>query len=457
VALTGPPAAMSADGGLAGLERHEAPSSAVERLRAWARLRGLGFDLDVLWAGARLGTGAVPLITQVRLHANGSVLGEGTGKGLGVQSLASGMYEALEDFAAFTANGGGPERYGNPVSEASSGVTFVAASALPSPLVEHDALFRLIHSSDARPIPAIRMTEVARLLGPPGGGTGTGTVLWPAALLDLTYVPPEDSPGERLVYRYCSTNGIASGVTAAEAILHGLNEINERDALGAFLLDVVRQEPHGESIVLDDEPETSLLTCIEDSFGTDVQIRRLRSVWGHAVMALSRAVDSRGCAILGSGASWSLRYAVERALLELAQNLVAENHDPPHADGMLDSLDRLRPFSNLLAAARLRWVPPTVGTVAPGAPVSAGVVDQLWGALRDLHAAGFTSYARPLLRTSRQPRAPQVWQVAIPGFERFHLVRAGLPVEPTGRLRTPSTVSLARERGSRHVPDRCSG
>jgi ribosomal protein S12 methylthiotransferase accessory factor len=369
------------------------------------------------------------------------------------------MYEAMEDFATFTANGTGPERHGNPVSEASSGVTLVAASALPSTLVDHDALARLIHGSDARPIPAIRMTEVARVLDLPGGATstGTGTVLWPAALLDLTYVPPEDSPGERLAYRYCSTNGIASGVTAAEAILHGLNEINERDALGAFLLDVVRQEPSGESIVLDDEPEAScLLTCIEDSFGTDVQLRRLRSVWGHAVMALSRAVDSRGCAILGSGASWSLRYAVERALLELAQNLVAENHDPPRTDGMLDSLDRLRPFSSLLIAARLRRVPPTVGTVVPGAPVSAGVQDQVRDALKDLRAAGFTPYARALLRTSRQFRAPQVWQVAIPGFERFHLVRAGLPVEPTGRLRTPSTVSLARERGSRHVPDSCS-
>ena len=130
MALSGPPAAMLADGGLAGLERHEAPSSAVERLRAWAGHRGLGFDLDVLWAGICIGTGAVPLVTQVRLHAKGSVLGEGTGKGLGIQSLASGMYEALEHFAALTASSNGPERYGTHASEASSGVTLLPTSAL---------------------------------------------------------------------------------------------------------------------------------------------------------------------------------------------------------------------------------------------------------------------------------------------------------------------------------------
>lgn len=440
------PGARPVRGRLAGLERHEAPSAAVRRLESWAWERDLGFDVDVLWAGTSLEAGVMPLVTRVCLHEHGSALGHGTGKGFGVQSLASGMYEALEDFAAFRTESSSPAQWACFLSEPSSHCTRVAASALPSALVEQDALARLIRRSGAREIPAFRMTEVVKVLDP--DRESTGTLLWPAALLDLTYIPPEDSPEERVAYRYCSTNGIASGLSPAETILHGLNEINERDALGAFLLDVARHEPHGQSIELERGTESShLVACIQDGFRTEVELRRLRSVWGNVVVALSEALDSRGCSILGSGASWNLSYAAERALLELAQNLVAEDHDPPHADGMLDSLDRLHPFRNLVAAARLDRVPPSVGTIVPDVPVPVDVVQQVRKAVRELSVAGFTPFARALLRTSqRSDPVPQVWQVVIPGFERFHLVRAGLPVEPTGRLRTPLSLALARER-----------
>jgi hypothetical protein len=41
---------------------------------------------------------------------------------------------------------------------------------------------------------------------------------------------------------------------------------------------------------------------------------------------------------------------------------------------------------------------------------------------------------------------PQVVQIIIPGAERLHLARAGLPVECIGRLRSEETMTCIRSR-----------
>jgi ribosomal protein S12 methylthiotransferase accessory factor len=285
-------------------------------------------------------------------------------------------------------------------------------------------------------------------------GRDSSAELLPAALVDLSYIPPEDHAAERLASWYCTSNGIAAGLSPADTILHALYEVIERDALGALLASVMAETPHGHSVTMGGRHRLAWLArCIEDDFATGIEVRRLPSLSGHVVAAISTTTDSRGCVVLGCGASARLAYAVERAVLELAQNLVAEvQGELFSADGLPDSLARLHPFPNLLAAARLDRLPPRDGMIALGegrhdflGPVPS-VEQQALTALEALSAAGFQAYARPLYRpSSAGGLAPQVWQVAVPGVERFHLVRLGLPVEPTGRLRTKALIALARQ------------
>jgi ribosomal protein S12 methylthiotransferase accessory factor YcaO len=422
-------------------ERHVPPRDAMDVLRTWSRARRLDWDLDVLWTGPPV-AGSRPAVVRALLLADGVLVGEGTGKGLGEQARASAMFEALEDLA--TEGTMPPCRSDEEPGWIRHGTRYVPAMSLSLHLASRDAVITALRGLGAEPIGVVDMMPLAD-----GFGTSRGreTELVPAALADLSYVPPGWGV-ERTACLYGSSNGIAAGLSPWDAILHAMNEVNERDAVGALLIDVMAQRRHGHSI----EPSghiRSLNRVLVDEFGAVVHLRRLRSVWGHVVLAVGTERDTRGCVIVGSGCSSDLAYAAQRALLELAQNLVVEGAgDPPDVDGALPTLDRLDRFPNLLRAARLEHLPEPVGTMSIGQalePTAAGVKAEVMQHSAGLRRRGLPAYARPLLTTARdRTLAPHVWQVVIPGFERFHLVRAGFPIEPTGHLRTRAALDLAR-------------
>lgn len=439
---------------LAIAERHVTPTSAIRQLTVWARQRRLDWDSTTLWEGRRPQRGPEsPIITRVELASSGVRIGEGTGKGLGRQAVASGMYEAFEHLVSLSdeslpdlrpGEGDRSDRSGR------RGRRYVPRSAL-SEVAERDALGHLLRGPAGPPtVAAVEMHPAADAVEE----RDSPAELLPAALVDLSYIPPEDHTAERLASWYCTNNGIAAGLSPTDTILHALYEVIERDALGALLASVMAETPHGRIVTIGNEHRLGWLArCIEDDFGTDIEVRRLPSLAAHVVVAISATTDARGCVVLGCGASSCLAYAVERALLELAQNLVAEvRGEPFSADGLPDSLERLHRFPNLLAAARLDRLPPLEGTIALredgrdfSRPVPS-VKEQTLTALEALSTTGFQAYARPLYRSSSaRALAPQVWQVTVPGVERFHLVRLGLPVEPTGRLRTKALITLARQ------------
>jgi ribosomal protein S12 methylthiotransferase accessory factor YcaO-like protein len=434
-------------------EREASSVEAVKQLERWLRHADFEREVEYLWGESKSPQADYPSIVRAHLYRNEVLVGEGTGKGFGSQAVASGLYEALEDLALSLSHRPSSSPMVEEIVRAGAILTdppkLVRPYDLSQDLATLDALHRMLReSTDSEYLPAVPMRQPQSKSLSPAGYLGESSVPIPCALSDIKYVPPPGSRAERIAYRYCSSNGVASGLSAVEALLHAINEVNERDTLGVFLLDVMRRRPHGDLIdVSGMEWALELTRSVEQDFGVDVELRRLESLWGNVVVSLSSRADSRGCRIVGAGASWSLPYAVERATLELAQNLVAESCDTDDVDGILGSLDRLKPYPNLLAAARLDSIPDPTTFIRLEHTVTQIPERQLRLAIGTLSEKGFGSYARRLFASSHVDSSlfPQVWQVVVPGLERFHLVRAGLPVELTGRLRKPETIALSRE------------
>jgi ribosomal protein S12 methylthiotransferase accessory factor len=414
-------------------ERLAGPGEAIRRLENWCQAMGFAWDIETLWADGP-GSGAATVV-RADLLAGGVVAGQGMGKGRGRQALASGLYEAFEDFALSQPVGPCPDVSGRRLAGRGA-----------------NALVGLL-ARERRPVAAVTAQAAT---DPLSGTASASTVLLPAALVEPGYVPDGERSAERRAARYCTSNGVAAGLSAADALLHGLLELAERDAVGALLLDAMAGRKHGAAISLTAVPALETFRrAVGARFGVDVEVRRLESVFGQVVLAWSSAEDGRGCRIVGAGASWDLAYAADRALLELVQNLVVEPLFPAADDGMPASLAALEPFPNLLAAARLDRLPPPRSQTAARHRRAGPPVVQARRSVAALEAAGHAVYARRLLaaKPATDEPGPQVWQAIVPGLDRFHLVRAGWPVEPVARLRSPAALALVRQTVPGRTPE----
>ncbi|MEV7006561.1 YcaO-like family protein [Streptosporangium sp. NPDC051022] len=245
-------------------------------------------------------------------------------------------------------------------------------------------------------------------------------------------------PGDDLRYepylRYAYDSGTATGVTESDALLHGLLEVVERDALSHAFLEWYLG---GESRLSALDPE--LLP--ED-------LRRLHGEAAAHLGALPLIIDITSdlgipayCAlpsragpypgVVGSGASLDPEYAVERALTEVIQSSFNLSLG---VDLTLERrLESLRRWPLLERCARLDPAP-LLGRLAFDARLPAagpeGVEEQISVILEMLERAGFGAYS--FRWNPEQDRCP-VLTVIVPGLETFAMVHSAVPVLPTGR------------------------
>ncbi len=121
-----------------------------------------------------------------------------------------------------------------------------------------------------------------------------------------------------------NTNGLASGNTIEEAILHGLLEVIERDALS--IAEFTRNP--GKEIILSDGSNYDLKKRIEDA-GIEVKLWLLDS--DIDIPTVVAALDDKvlrdpALLVMGAGAHLSPEIAVTRALTEAAQSRVVQIH-----------------------------------------------------------------------------------------------------------------------------------
>ncbi len=120
---------------------------------------------------------------------------------------------------------------------------------------------------------------------------------------------------------YAASNGLASGTSYEEAVIHGAMEVMERDAHSYFLIDtfVLNKSPRVLDFKTLPKDIKKLVRKIERQYQNSVVILELPSRFGvSAYMAFFLNADfeinPRGC-----GASLNAHYALERSIYELVQ------------------------------------------------------------------------------------------------------------------------------------------
>jgi ribosomal protein S12 methylthiotransferase accessory factor len=351
--------------------------------------------------------------------------------------------------APFGAKGGGK---GNP-AEARVGAVFEALEHhLTGPgSFEQDQVWLRLAGDVAADLP----TEVSsRLLADSAGEQlacwqytalrGDGELAVPVYLSSPWYVEDSGRPlrelvGDRFDYRavgrYSTNSGCAIGVTEAEAVVHATNEIIERDAVSLLLVRSFFAEGHRPRLVdrASLPPELAgLLTAVEERIGTAVDLLDITSELGVPTMFAYGPPAPDRPHLRGVGTSLDARYATRRALTELLQFMLLQEHVLPGGDPVAH-LAVLRKYPALYRCGyadltahldRARVVP--FAERAYPADV-AGHLDELVNALA---ANGFTPYVR-MARTL--PSGITAVHVYVPGMEHFGLVSQGLPILPGRR------------------------
>lgn len=270
---------------------------------------------------------------------------------------------------------------------------------------------------DRRLLRAVRCDDVA----------GRGAVWLPA---ELVFIPYDDPHGPALFG--WSSNGLASGSTLAEATLHALLEVLERDALAMNL-------PHDRSAWVEPDefpPPFDALAAGWQRLGVELSVRHVPNDFGLPCFQAVLLEDSHSQTVdlaIGSGLHLDARIALARAVCEAAQSRLSVIHGG--RDDITDFYDEVerqrgrRDARRTLAAAEAfdrsrstRWADLPTPEI-DGADTLDGLLSQL--VLR-LAARGFPRVLRH--RFDAALDGLQVVRIVVPRCQE-----AALPLQRAGR------------------------
>ncbi|AIR88283.1 YcaO-like family protein [Pseudomonas cremoricolorata] len=258
--------------------------------------------------------------------------------------------------------------------------------------------------------------------------------LWvPAILLapsSANLAAIENTPAAFLA-RYASNSGTALGCSEPEALLHALNEVIERHALSVYYMALCGLAPAPAL----HRPAESWLA---DTFGHDItllqQARQMTiylnqtdfGVW--FCIAMPAKPIAAQLSRVGSGCSTSPCIALYRAVTEQIQ--CEALHGPAEAQEDTDTARLLNQSPRLAKLHHPRWEHelPALSPASPDVCVTA----QIELIVKALHQQNKTAFFRTL---HHHLDVATTVQVFIPGLERFHLIRSGVPVVPQQVLR----------------------
>jgi ribosomal protein S12 methylthiotransferase accessory factor len=274
---------------------------------------------------------------------------------------------------------------------------------------------------------------------------------YPIALTTPRYADaplPADTTDYRSLRRYSSSSGTAIGATRDEAVLHGLNECLERDAVSIFLLDhFYYQNASVLRIVQHMSAEEALGRLWADAQAEiDAQIVLLDiSTEFTATTCLAFALtSSKQPTVFGSGTSLDPRYAASRALTELVQLHLNASEAPVRAH--LSKAERhLARFARLQRCMRfdprhlLDTRPQRITLLSRND--DAGSLDvQIQRLADELQRHGYTAGCSTLYRSEA---GTTLVNVVVPGLERFYIVSSGNVVVPMARGRKRARAGVA--------------
>lgn len=272
--------------------------------------------------------------------------------------------------------------------------------------------------SDESPVPALQLQAI--------GGRET---LWvPAILLtpcDANLAAIENTPAAFLA-RYASNSGTALGCSEKEALLHALNEVIERHALSIYYMALCGLAPSpalyrpAESWLAETFGHDS--TLLQQAMQMEICLNQSDlGVW-FCIAMLAKPTGTR-LAVIGSGSSVSPSVALYRAVTEQIQ--CEALHGPDEVQEDANTLALLEQSPRLAKLRHPRW-PHKLPKLHPASRQRC-VATQMACVLKGLHQQGKTAFYHTL---QTYPDLATIVQVFIPGLERFHLIRSGMPVVP---------------------------
>ncbi len=381
---------------------------------AYRAAQRYGLTVDLLQYG-----GAVRTHHCILKEASNIKVSSGSGKGLGAQSQASAVFEALEHYFS------GPTQ----LTPRHPRVRIEEISTQCR--LSEERPFMLMKGMGDESIPCRRYLEISG---------GTTPLFYPIFLSTPGYANrpfADDTFDYTKLSKYSTNSGTAIGVSRSEAILHALHEVIERDAVSTFLIQSYIDPRPAPVRFLPREimpvPLKELIADIELQTGGAVTIVEITNDISVPVYLASLPRQGRAIRPVGYGASLSRSYAIERACLEALQAFHLHNDEMEAEDeyvlSVYASLPRLR------ACIERNWNFPCIRRIVDS--TEAGLTGPV-GSLEGQVSATLTFLARKGYRAY----ASEIWSsedglscvhVVIPGLEKFNIITSGNPVLPSAR------------------------
>lgn len=238
----------------------------------------------------------------------GKKLARGVGKGVGMQAQMSAYFESLEHYLTTLLATNKPYQFYS--------LAEVKQQKIATLMTEAEKLF-CDENLQGKKCPWITFDSEI---------TGR-TIHLPIMLVDPDYASsphPEDELDYDNLFVCSTNNGSAIGCTKAEAMVHALSELIERDALSLFLLKTfVKANPDKPKIINHQTLPADLFAVIkniEAQAQDKLIIYDLESSFGIPAYGAMFAASNHERQFRGYGASLSESYAIERAALEALQS-----------------------------------------------------------------------------------------------------------------------------------------
>lgn len=260
----------------------------------------------------------------------------GCGKGIGIQSEVSALFEAFEHFASYFALQAPTKPTKLKVHENQALEQLIKDRLLPQNFVE------LVGGQDVT-MPWVKLEALHQ---------EKHSVHYPLCLLNPYYrqISYDDSSFQNISY-LSSTSGHASGSCFDEAIIHSLNEAIERDANSLFLYQgFIKKEPIKliDKSTIPDYLRQHVKT-IEDEFNDELIIVDITSNIKVPTFCVCFTKHNAPIHPKGFGSSLSKSYALERALLESLQPVHLRNDNLNRVEQ--NTINRLKKMPLLQEAA----------------------------------------------------------------------------------------------------------
>jgi ribosomal protein S12 methylthiotransferase accessory factor len=233
-------------------------------------------------------------------------------------------------------------------------------------------------------------------------------------------------PGPDTAFCRADSNGNASGATLEEAILHGILELVERDAVALWWYNRIRRP--GVDLSSLDDPFFREQVALHRELQRELWVLDITSDFGIPTFAsISRRIDqAREDIVLGFGCHLEPALAVSHAVTELQQVLPTVPRDGPDGRGgyRVHDAEALRWWRTATVGNQPYLLPDPSAPPRPAASLprlaSEDVREDVWRCIRIAERLGLETYV--LDQTRADVRLPVV-KVIIPGMRSFWVRR----------------------------------